>query len=263
MCNEILPVKSKLCVLLFNLRIKPVENKNMKFPLIKILTCSLVLMQLLNCETTYSAPDSASAKNKTRFINEKENSAPAKKIPENPSAEIKGFAATWSGNSILLDWNGNSDTFEVERSLNNGKFEMIGPVNGHENSTATDDYTFADEPYNTSGLITYRLKCVDITGKVMYSPSVKVNAINAPAILKKVWYDNTKENVVVVIDEKQETDIQIRIIDMYGRVVASKSVSANSGVSKLVTDMQGLKHGRYIVTIRDITSLFSVQIVKN
>ncbi len=232
-------------------------------PLIKILTCSLVLMQLLNCVAAYSAPDSAMAKNKTRIINEKETSAPAKIILKNPNAEIKGFAATWSGNSILLDWNGISDTFEVERSLNNGKFEMIGQVNGHENAAAPDDYTFADEPYNASGTILYRLKSVDITGKAMYSPIVKVSAHNASALLKKVWYDNTNQSVVVVIDEKQETDIQIRITDMYGRVVASKSVSANTGVSKLVTDMMGIKHGKYVVSIRDITSLFSVQIVKN
>ena len=235
----------------------------MKFPLIKILTCSLVLMQLLNCETTYSAPDSATAKNKTRIINERETSSPAKKIAEYPNTEISGFTGSRSGNTILLEWNGINDTFEVERSINNGAFEMIGQVNGRENFKNADDYTFTDEPYNVSGIILYRLKSVDYTGKTIYSPSIKVNAPAAPTILKKVWYDNTNESVVVVIDEKQESEIQIRITDMFGRVVASKGVSANTGVSKLVTGMEGLKHGRYIVTIRDITSLFSVQIVKN
>ena len=231
-------------------------------PLIKSLLLCFFIFQLVKVHAVSPISNLANAKTTSFFaslnIKAQNNS--------NPFSEITSFKGTRAGNSILLEWETNSGIdniyFEIERSSNNKDFEMIGKIDGRAKSAAMENYSFSDEPFNETGNLYYRLKYTD-NGISKYTPSIEVKDESNRSELLKVWYSKENESIIVNINENKESEIQIRVTNMYGRIVATKDVTANTGMSSLVISMMDTKSGIYIVTIHDNTSLFSARIGKN
>lgn len=91
--------------------------------------------------------------------------------------ELKSFIASKSNQNINLDWvtakEENFSHFEIERSVDQNKWEPIGFVQGLGESNSDVNYNFTDRnaPF---GIIYYRLKAVDIDATFEYSPVIKV-----------------------------------------------------------------------------------------
>ena len=81
-------------------------------------------------------------------------------------------------NEVQLDWvttnEINSDRFDVERSANGINFSKIGTVAANNNGAVTNRYTLTD-PSPLAGNNFYRLKEIDLNGRFIYSPVVKIN----------------------------------------------------------------------------------------
>lgn len=91
--------------------------------------------------------------------------------------ELKSFSATLKSNSIQVNWTTakeeNFSHFEVERSVDQKTFEMIGIIQGQGESFSDVHYNFEDtDPIY--GKIYYRLKAVDIDDTFEFSPVVSV-----------------------------------------------------------------------------------------
>ena len=84
-------------------------------------------------------------------------------------------ASQLNSKSIGLQWNVeeelNVDHYEVERKDNDGRFETIGKV--RTNNSGSKLYQYKDNlaAFNT---VFYRIRAVDMDGKINYSPIVKV-----------------------------------------------------------------------------------------
>lgn len=91
--------------------------------------------------------------------------------------ELISFTAVSFNNSIQLNWitakEENFSHFELERSLDQKSFELIGIIQGQGESFSDVHYKFedSDAPF---GKIYYRLNAVDIDDTFEYSPVISV-----------------------------------------------------------------------------------------
>jgi len=121
---------------------------------------------------------------------EKLQSASVEALPDCGAWQIAGqnqqgvylntFHATPIGNVLKLGWSTVFEEkqvgFEIERAKTGEKshFEKVGFVQGNGPTVMFQDYQFLDENVG-HGTYVYRLKEIDKTGSVEYSPQIEVN----------------------------------------------------------------------------------------
>jgi len=145
-------------------------------------------------------------------------------------------------NKTILNWQTaseiNNDRFEIERSSDANKYEMIGAVRGEGNSQRAIDYTFTDENPN-SGINYYRLKQVDIDGTVAYSDvvSVKIDRKSEVQVTPTSTFD------FVTVSTGVQSSIVVRSFN--GQVMNMQSdLEGNFNI-----DMANYPQGVYFLTI--------------
>jgi Secretion system C-terminal sorting domain len=92
--------------------------------------------------------------------------------------ELSFFTGVVNGAIVELRWRTETEVnnygFEIERSLENTDWKMIGFVEGSGNSNSPRQYTFNDVEVGQSGEYYYRLKQIDNDGTFEYSEVVTV-----------------------------------------------------------------------------------------
>ena len=163
---------------------------------------------------------------------------------------------------ILLDWTTanelNVNRFEIERSGNGSAFDKIGHVLASGNGISNKSYAFIDtKPLSTINY--YRLKMIDNDGKFTYSNVIVFTGDRSKGIIVsnvKPNPFNETINLSVVIQQAQPLTIQL--VDMVGRVVATKNVQATEGNNDIVYGgLSQLSDGIYY--LRVITTDVSLQ----
>ena len=96
---------------------------------------------------------------------------------------LSSFTGIWNGKAPELRWTTqleiNNSYFDLERSFNGRNFERAGVVSGQINSSVITNYQFTDYAVsNTTGLVYYRLKQVDVDGRFSYSNIIVVKNSN-------------------------------------------------------------------------------------
>lgn len=90
----------------------------------------------------------------------------------NLPVELTSFTAVPNERTIVLNWETktelNSRSFIIERSSDLKIWNSIGELNGKGNSSVAVKYSFTDKNL-TSGKFSYRLRMVDLDGKVSFS----------------------------------------------------------------------------------------------
>ena len=146
--------------------------------------------------------------------------------------ELTSFSASVVGHNVELTWSTatelNNKGFEIERSLDNSSFEVIGFVSGFGSTTEKKHYSFVDEKIS-NGTYYYRLKQIDFGGSVNYSqvvsidvstptqfelkqnypnpfnPSTKISySVNEAGLVKLSVYNLLGEVVSVIVNQNQE-----------------------------------------------------------
>ena len=153
---------------------------------------------------------------------------------------FKGFVKE---NEVELIWQTtdelNTSSFEIERSIDNNTFSVIGSVKASNNPNGmTYEYPDANTP---GGILYYRLKMTDINGSFSYSPviSLKLNED------QDVYYifPNPTNSYIEMKHPVSSDQAYLKIIDITGRIVCSiKDVKGSSQTSIIVAN---LSHGTY------------------
>lgn len=96
--------------------------------------------------------------------------------------QLSSFSAQTVHEDVLLKWETVSETendrFEVERSSNGMDFGMVDTVKSKGSSNQTQNYQWLDEE-PLRGISYYRLKAIDVDGKINYSSVVSTNFENS------------------------------------------------------------------------------------
>jgi len=166
---------------------------------------------------------------------------------------INYFTGAKQGNGHLLDWKITCNatpkaTMVLERSADSRNFNTI--------STVVADAARCDQPFTYTdaqplkGMNYYRLKMIDIDGKVSYSGIVALlNAVKGFDIISiapnPVVNGNFKLNVTNAVASKMD----IIITDMQGRLVNKQTVPAIAGFNSIPVNVSQLAAGTYAIQV--------------
>ncbi len=170
------------------------------------------------------------------------------------AVKLTSFFATLKNKQGLLNWvtenELNNDHFEIERSEDGVTFSSRGIVSGNGTTSTTHYYNFTDEININASIIYYRLKIVDVDGKISFS---KIVALLLKGNLKGdiTIYPNPFEyNVKIALNAESDIDAQYRIISFEGKEVFSRKISLQKGNNIVViNDIGELASGNYLLEI--------------
>lgn len=152
----------------------------------------------------------------------------------------------------LLQWSVkdeyNVDYYEVEYSADGSQFTAQGRVNSKGNITGTNNYQFTD-PGNTTSLNRYyRLKVVGVSGAHTYSPILKISQKSLQ--VTRIMPNPFDKVINIQLYLRSAEKVQLRLIDMYGRVVYRATESLSKGTHALsVQTPNGLATGTYVMEL--------------
>jgi len=135
---------------------------------------------------------------------------------------LTDFIATKKGAEVLLTWRTsnelNSKYFEVERSTDNNHWHYLGRVNAYGTSTAVNEYGLIDDK-PAAGVNYYRLKQIDIDGKISYS---YIRAVSMNPQLQLLVYPNPIKNNRLHYSNNVQLNT-VEVIDVNGKVLARQN----------------------------------------
>jgi carboxypeptidase T len=149
-----------------------------------------------------------------------------------------------SNNNIELDWKANIsnlDHFEVEKSADGNWFSFIGTVGKDDTYQFLDHSPFIGNNY-------YRLKAVDINGRVSYSGVV--NFLYKPSMLTlSIWPNPAADELHVVLKSAEPETFNIALTDMTGRIIYKKTVSLSNETKTVNVKMSAFVGNVFLVKI--------------
>jgi Secretion system C-terminal sorting domain len=166
------------------------------------------------------------------------------------SNELTSFNAVKQNNKVNLSWltatEKANETFSIERSKDGRDFTQIGLVKGAINSNTSKDYFYIDEN-PLKGINYYRLKSNEIGGKVNFSKVVSMSLFDK--YNKTIVFPNPVSESVLRLEHEAvaEGDLQIKLIDLTGRIVQSEKRSVVNGSNIINLNVNNLSSGQYIV----------------
>lgn len=146
---------------------------------------------------------------------------------------------------VLLEWQAEIDNdhshFDVEKSADGLSFIKIGRVDANAPFNFTDRTPHKGNNY-------YRLKGVDINGKLEYSKIINVQ--NNPGLVLQVYPNPVKDELTVRLKSvSNPQQIYAAITDLSGRTVLQQYVGSTNLNSSFTLNCQSLKPQMYILKI--------------
>ena len=168
------------------------------------------------------------------------NNQPLSPLP----VELLSFTAKRRATSVALNWTTasekNSAYFEVQRSLNGETFAKVAHTPARGNTNQLTAYTALDSAV-PAGTLYYRLRQVDLDGKVAYSPVVVVGALGQLATLQV--YPNPASDVLHI---EIPDATPYRVFNFLGQTVLSGTTTPEG----MVLDVRVLPAGSYLLELR-------------
>jgi len=152
---------------------------------------------------------------------------------ENPlPVELISFAASIINNQVLLKWVTETEVsnygFEVHRSVQGEKWDVVGFVEGHGNSNSPKYYSFVDnnvtggKPAYRTGRYSYRLKQIDTDGKFEYSKVIEID-VGTPLNyeLSQNYPNPFNPSTTIKFSIPEKGNVKLMIYNILGESVAT------------------------------------------
>ncbi len=178
---------------------------------------------------------------------------------ENPlPVELIDFDVTENNGSAHLNWSTaseiNNDYFEIQRSREGYKFDVIGKVPG--NGTTSDLHTYSFIDHNTQSAY-YRLRQVDYDGKFEYSPIVYFNGNLERDVL--IYPIPLNENTKIHLSGISFEDLNISILTTNGTAIDTKPKST---VDEFLKVLDELPDGYYMIKFNHLDWSKVIRVIK-
>jgi hypothetical protein len=171
--------------------------------------------------------------------------------------ELISFDAAWNGKTPVLTWatasEKNSAYFDVERSFDGETFKAVGKRDAAGNTSARTNYQFVDASLGqTAAVVYYRLRQVDVSGEVAYSPVRTLQVAASAQVLKANIFPNPFDKTVAVqFNSLGNEAVSFTVRNVLGQTVLTKTVSAVAGAQEVtLTEAGALPLGMYYLTVR-------------
>lgn len=181
--------------------------------------------------------------------------------------EMIYFEANAINNSyIQLKWatllEVNNSGFQVERSTDGTTWNTIGWVDGHNNTTVQQNYTYDDKTVVGGIRYYYRLKQVDNDGQYEYTGIVSAIINVYTAFDVKEFIPNPALNYTdLVITSATEQTIQVSIYNEVGQIAMNGKYTITKGNNRITFDVGNLAAGTYTATVKSANGSFGRKLV--
>ncbi|MFK7969435.1 MAG: T9SS type A sorting domain-containing protein [Bacteroidia bacterium] len=141
----------------------------------------------------------------------------------------------------------NSRSFEIQRRVPRKNWETVGEVPAKGTSSAVHRYEYIDA--TPSALRNeYRLKQIDLDGAIHYSPMIVIESTFGSQMDFMVYPNPAHDRVFVYTGQPLDSDAQIQIVDMAGRVLLEQQMEAGSRDANV--SLSGLNQGLHLVRLQ-------------
>lgn len=166
------------------------------------------------------------------------------------------FTGIRRGDDALLNWSTGSEIntrlFVVERSLDGTTFNPIGNVNAAGNSTVVSNYNFTDPGITHLGvtIIYYRIKELDMDGRVNYSRTIAIrvdNGSNEPLVSAFPNPFTQYITLKVTPVNAQDKTNSVELYSLQGVLLYRKEIGKQGNSITVLNDLPNLPAGMYIL----------------
>ena len=170
--------------------------------------------------------------------------------------KLISFTGELQNKNVLLKWvtaeEVNVSHYEVESSTNARNFKTIGNVAASTNNSGKYSLVHADANSST-GVIYYRLKTVDVDGKLSFSSIIKIQLKGSSRM--QITENPVLSNLNISgLNGKG----QIRVIDLTGKVLLEKKVQSQA----MSINIPFIQTGMYILQYADGTTTETQKFIK-
>jgi hypothetical protein len=185
--------------------------------------------------------------------------------------ELTAFSAETTTDGVLLKWSTatelNNHGFEVERSLNGTEFYTVAFVQGFGTTTEGKNYSYTDEvDYNGGEVLYYRLKQVDLDGRVEYSDIVEVEFdVPKDFALFQNYPNPFNPSTTIKFAVPKTSFVNITVFDITGQeVMTLLNKEKETGTYEVKFDARNLASGVYVykMTAGNFTSVKKMNLLK-
>ena len=139
--------------------------------------------------------------------------------------ELVSFSSSISGNKVSLNWitatELNNHGFEIERSLDESIWRIIGFDAGKGTTTENQYYSFADDISDLlQNKVYYRLKQIDFNGNYRYSDVIEVVRIPTEYNLAQNYPNPFNPSTIIKYSLSNQELVTLKIFDVLGKEVA-------------------------------------------
>jgi len=175
--------------------------------------------------------------------------------------DLISFKGRYMSSHVALTWmtssEENSDVFIIERSISGRDYVPIGVVKAGGSIRVVNEYSFEDKAPNTDNY--YRLKMVDLDGKIYYSSIISINLDKE--ILLKVYPTVFDEGIFINGNQAENQKIEVSIFYSDGTRVFSTMLSEANQFIHLQHISAGLYYVR--ITNKQNGEVVAKEIIKN
>lgn len=175
--------------------------------------------------------------------------SPSTTIPVN----FLSFRAQAATKTILLDWSTaqeiNNRGYAIERSLDGNSFAQIGWLNGNGTTSLTSNYQFTDRFVQPNVTYYYRLRQVDVDGRIQYSVIRNARIVGANVVSVSVSPNPAKGYSNLFIAGSISAKANVQIINSLGQVVKTFE-NVNTANSSYRMNLGNLAKGAYSVKVQ-------------
>lgn len=159
---------------------------------------------------------------------------------------LSSFYVQRKSNNVNLNWQTqqeiNVKSFEIQRSTGNSPYVTVGTVSGHGTSSNFQSYSFTDNANTSKSVSFYRLKIVDMDGKISYTSIKSVKGSGTLASFIVFPNPSFGHAKITITDLNEPTDV--RVLDNAGRLIKSITLTNTNSV-----EVSNLQQGGYIIQI--------------
>jgi Secretion system C-terminal sorting domain len=158
----------------------------------------------------------------------------------------------------------NTDFFIVERSVDAVNFSMINTTKAAGTSSSIRYYSYADDISSLINVKTiyYRVKLVDLDGRITYSNITSVNLKNEIGL--QVWPNPFISKVLISINTQESEKINMSLFDMQGKLIRQYKTKAVKGINNLeLNSLENLPIGIYNLRVESETGIKSFKLKKD
>jgi hypothetical protein len=182
-------------------------------------------------------------------------------FPQQSTLPVKllGFSGTLKNNTALLNWSADNQInfigYEIERSTDGINFSSVGLKTKQGEGLQRADYQYNDDLYAiTEKTFFYRLKMLDIDGKYSYSNVIMLRKDGS--ITKGLHISpnpaSIGSNAMVRLDAQSSNTIEIRVIDLSGKIVLKQTNNVYEGSNSIsINNLNRLQSGMYLVQVQN------------